>query len=208
MDPPRPSGPAPLLANSAAAPSSVDLEALTAGLVRGDEAAYRRFYDLYFQRLFRYLLVLTGGREEAAQDALQLTLMRVVRHIRTFDSESIFWSWLAVLARSALIDEERKRARYLRFLDRFFLWTQPAPSNADHEADARLLALLDTHLEALPPEDRALLEQKYLDGQSVREIATALDTSEKAVESRLGRVRRKLKDLILAQLHDETDTPS
>ena len=193
---------------SAQAPPSPDLAALTARLVQGDEAAYRRFYELYFDRLFRYLLVLTRGNEDAAKEALQLTLMRVVRHIRSFDSEAVFWSWLAVLARSSLVDEARKRQRYLRFLDRFFLWTQPAAAAEDHEADARLAAALEVHLGALPVVDRALIERKYFDGQSVREIAEATDATEKSVESRLGRIRRKLKDLVLAHLHDETEFPS
>ena len=95
------------------------------------------FHELYFQRLLRYLLVVTGGREEAAREALQIALLRVVRHIRRFDREAVFWSWLTVLARSAVVDEERKRHRYLAFLDRFFRREQiEAATNV--EADARL----------------------------------------------------------------------
>ncbi|MBI5388035.1 MAG: sigma-70 family RNA polymerase sigma factor [Verrucomicrobia bacterium] len=187
--------------------SSPDLAALTARLAQSDEAAFRQFYDLYFPRLFRYLLVLTGGNEDAAKDALQLTLLRVVRHVRVFDSEAAFWSWLAMLARSALVDEARKRRRYLRFLDGFFQRLQPAPVAADHDAETRLLASLGTHLDALPPEDRDLIERKYFDGESVREIADAVHSTEKSVESRLVRIRRRLKELVLAQLHDETDLP-
>src|SRR6266540_2080795 len=105
---------------------SADLPSITARMTRGDEAAYRTFYELYFHRLLRCLLVLTGGREDAAREALQLTLVRVVRHIRRFESEEIIWSWLTVLARSSLVDEERKRKRYFGLLDRFIVWTRPA----------------------------------------------------------------------------------
>ena len=105
---------------SAEAQPAVDIAALTRRMVQGDEAGYRMFYELYFHRLFRYLLVVTSGREEAAREALQLALLRVVRHIRKFDSEEAVWSWLTVLARSAVVDEQRKRGRYLSFLDRWF----------------------------------------------------------------------------------------
>jgi len=81
----------------------------------GDEAAYRQFYDAYFDRLLRYLLVVTGGNEEAAREALQLALVRVVRHVKTFETEEKFWSWLTVLARSAFADESRKRGGILPF---------------------------------------------------------------------------------------------
>src|SRR5437016_11856184 len=100
---------------------SIDIAALTAGMAAGDEDAYRMFHELYFRRLLRYLLVVTGGREEAAREALQLTLLRVVRHVRKFNSEEAFWSWLTVLARSAVVDETRKRHRYFAFLERLFL---------------------------------------------------------------------------------------
>lgn len=96
-----------------------DVEALTRRMVGGDEAAYRVFYDAYFDRLCRYLLVVGGGNEDAMRAALQTTLVRVVRHIKVFRSEAKFWSWLTVLARSAFRDETRRRRRYLAFPDRF-----------------------------------------------------------------------------------------
>src|SRR5207302_7977830 len=79
--------PACELKMSAEAQPAVDIAALTAGMAKGDEDAYRMFHELYFHRFLRYLLVVMGGREEAAREALQLSLLRVVRHIRKFDSE-------------------------------------------------------------------------------------------------------------------------
>ena len=183
----------------------LDIAALTRRMARGDESAYRAFYDAYFHRLSRYLLVVTAGDEEAAREALQAALVRVVRHIKPFQEEAVFWSWLTVLARSALGDQTRKRRRYLAFLDRF---TQHAQIQSvlpdDGEADTRLLACLQQGLEALPEDERDLLQSKYFARQSVREIAADLESSEKAVESRLGRIRRKLKQAVLEELRHES----
>jgi RNA polymerase sigma-70 factor (ECF subfamily) len=173
-------------------------------MAAGDEAAYRIFYDAYFDRLLRYLLVVTGGNEEATREALQLALVRVVRHVKVFESEEKFWSWLTVLARSALADESRKRRRYFAFLDRFTRHQETGPSAMDNgEADEQLRALLESKLTALPEDERQLVERKYILRQSVREIAGGQQTTEKAVESRLSRVRRKLKDAVLAELKNE-----
>ena len=130
--------------------------------------------------------------------------MRVVRHIKVFPSEAVFWSWLTVLARSALSDQTRKRRRYLAFLDRF-TWHSRAQQAApdDPEADARLVALLESSLGALPFDERRLVEAKYFERRSVREIAEDLGLSEKAVESRLVRIRQKLKAAILDGLKHE-----
>ena len=182
-----------------------DIARLTTRLARQDETAYCEFYDLYFNRLLRYLLVVTGGREDAARDALQAAMLRLVRHARKFDSEEAFWSWLTVLARSSLVDAERKRHRYLALLDRFFHLAQPPAPAANSEADGLFASLLEKNLETLSAEDRRLLESKYFDAQSVREIAADLGTTEKTIESRLTRVRRQLKASILAQLKDENE---
>jgi RNA polymerase sigma-70 factor (ECF subfamily) len=135
---------------------------------------------------------------------LQAALVRVARHLKVFPNDAVFWSWLTVLARSALSDQTRKRRRYLAFLDRF---TQHArvelTDQGNSQPDTKLLALLDRSVAALPPDERALVERKYFARRSVREIAGELQMSEKAVESRLVRIRRKIKDTMLAGLNHE-----
>ncbi len=180
------------------------MEALTRRMVRGDEAAYRTFYDAYFDRLSRYLLVVTAGDENAAREALQATLVRVVRHIKVFPSEAVFWSWLTVLARSALSDQTRKQRRYLAFLDRFTRHTRAQEAAPDDpEADAQLATLLERSLAELPLDERRLVEAKYFERSPVREIAAERNLSEKAVESRLVRIRQKLKAAVLERLKRE-----
>jgi RNA polymerase sigma-70 factor (ECF subfamily) len=166
--------------------------------------AYREFFDAYFSRLSRYLLVVTAGNEDATREALQGTFMRVVKHIKVFSDEATFWSWLTVLARSSLSDDTRKRRRYFAFLDRFTDHaTIDRASANDVRGEERLRELLEQNLKILQPEERELLEWKYFDGRSVRDIAGQLQTTEKAIESRLVRVREKLKQAVLAQLKHE-----
>jgi RNA polymerase sigma-70 factor, ECF subfamily len=181
------------------------IKALTRAMAGGSEAAFREFYAAYFDRLLRYLLVVTGGNEESAREALQLTLVRVVRHVKVFEAEETFWCWLTVLARSVLTDESRKRRRYFAFLEKFTRHTgQETADVTDGEADERLRALLNGQLALLPEDERRLMEQKYISRESVRAIAEGAQTSEKAVESKLSRIRKKLKDAVLAELNHET----
>jgi RNA polymerase sigma-70 factor (ECF subfamily) len=185
-------------------PETPDVSALTRAMVRGDEAAYRMFYDAYFDRLLRYLLVVTGGNEAAAREALQGALVRVARHIKAFDAEDHFWSWLTVLARSALADDSRKQRRWFAFLERFSRHAEIEQSILNNgAADRTLHELLAQKVASLPPEERELITQKYFLRRSVREIAAAQQNSEKAVESKLTRVRRKLKDEIISGLKNE-----
>lgn len=162
------------------------IASLTAHMARGDEDAFRAFYDRYFNRLLGYLLVLTRGHEDSAREALQSTMLRIVKHIKRFECEQRFWSWLTVLARTALVDQERKRSRYDAALSRFA-----------HEhfsvAETHLLDCLKQSVASLSADEFALIDKKYFQEQSVAQIASAMDTTEKAVESRLVRIRQKLK---------------
>jgi RNA polymerase sigma factor (sigma-70 family) len=177
---------------------------LTTRLSRGDEAAFHEFYSLYFNRLLRYLIVVTKGQEEIAREALQLTFVRVARHVRKFDSETAFWNWLAVLARNCAVDELRKRNRHQSLLARFF---QQRPAGADFksgEADEQFLKLLEKEIAGLPDDERWLMERKYFARETTHGLAEKFQVTEKAMESRLLRIRRKLKAVILEQIKNET----
>lgn len=178
----------------------MEIADLTRRMAKGDEQAYRIFHTAYATRLTRYLFVVAAGDAEAIQESLQDTMHRVVRHIRIFDDETTFWSWLTVLARSALSDISRKKRRYFASIERFkSQHTDRDGSKPDYE----LSELLTRAIAALHPEDREFVERKYLHGESVRQLAARYALSEKATESRLGRLRKKLRADILTQLrHD------
>lgn len=168
------------------------LPSLTRRMATGAEDAFREFHAAWFQRLFRYVFVLMRGDESAACDVTQETLLRVVRHIRGFDGEDEFWGWLTCLARSAAADHGRKLSRYRRLLEKFS--GQSPPPVPEPALD--LEEILQRGLGQLPAEDRALLQQKYSEGASVRQMASRAGVSESAIESRLARARRELRAII------------
>jgi RNA polymerase sigma factor (sigma-70 family) len=183
---------------SAAAPNQT--ARLTRLMQRGDEEAYREFFTLYFHRLLAYLLVVTRGNESLARDLVQQTMIKVAKHIRVFNEEAALWRWVALLARTSAMDEGRKAQRYLAFLER---WWRRAEQEPDTSQSGEFDELLSEGLEQLEAEDRLILEKKYFDKRSVREIAAELEMSEKAVESRLSRIRAKLKATVLKGLSHE-----
>ncbi len=185
------------------APSPSPLRELTAGLARGDDAAWAQFHRDYGPQIFRHLLAAAWGDHDLANEALQQTYLRVARHARPCDSVPMFAGWLRVVARSALSDC-RRRGR--KFWDRLeHRSADPAdPGASEHVEEERMLTALDAALSRLDAESRALLEAKYFSGADVRSLAAKLTISEKAVESRLTRARAELRRLLVASLsHDE-----
>jgi RNA polymerase sigma factor (sigma-70 family) len=119
-------------ADNTAGSARSDIGLLTARIRAGDEEAFREFHQRYFDRLYQFLIGVTRGREDEARDALQETMVRVVRYIRRFEDEEAFWSWLRAVARSAARDNGRRQVRYLGLLQRFALHLEQA---ADEPAD-------------------------------------------------------------------------
>ena len=177
---------------------------LTGRLAAGEEAAFREFHAAYFDRLLRYLLVILQGDEAGARDALQETLLRVVRHARRFETEAEFWGWLTVLARSSALDAGRKQSRYWAALKRFMLGQSEAEMvDAVATSKAALHEALERGLQELDPLDRQLIEAKYFEQASVAELAAQTGLTGKAVESRLHRARQQLRSHLKKGMNDE-----
>ena len=177
---------------------------LTAGLAAAEEEAFREFHARYFERLYHFLLVVCRGSDDQAQEALQLALLRVVRHARVFHCEDTFWCWLKALGRSAALDAGRRQRRYAALLERFAQWWglhhPHTPVTPDTDP---LTGQVEALLADLEPIERHLIEGKYVAGASVKELSAQTGLSEKAVEGRLTRLRQRLRERCLHLLRTD-----
>jgi RNA polymerase sigma-70 factor (ECF subfamily) len=82
--------------------------AVAQGLKRQDAALLDELIVKYQHRLMRYLLYLTGNREQA-QDLFQDVWMRVMVRGGQFNGQAKFETWLFTIARNMVIDLRRKR---------------------------------------------------------------------------------------------------
>jgi RNA polymerase sigma-70 factor (ECF subfamily) len=175
---------------------------MTSAIAKGDDAAFNRFYETYFKRTHHYLLAVSGGREDAVNDALQDTMMRVIRYMKPFEDEGALWNWIRKLAKSAFIDQARKRKRSDAHASISTLQEMPAEEDGK-DPDLELMRHLTSSLDLLETEERRLIEGKYLQGKSYDTLARELGMTQKAVESRLARIRKRLKAMIVERLSHE-----
>src|SRR5208283_394977 len=82
--------------------------AVSAGLKRQDAGLLDELIVKYQHRLMRYLLYLTGNREQA-EDLFQDVWMRVLVRGGQFNGQAKFETWLFTIARNMVIDQRRKR---------------------------------------------------------------------------------------------------
>jgi RNA polymerase sigma factor (sigma-70 family) len=182
--------------------ASPNLLALTSAVWRGDAEAFSRFYDLYSFRLYKFLFALTRGKEDEAREACQAVFIKLAKRCDLFEDESKLWAWLRVLAKNAYVDQWRARQRLNRFVPLEELPTEPA---ARLMPEDRLGEILREALQAMPSDESELLRAAYVDKRPLQELAAEAGLTYKAVESRLGRLRQRLKTQLLKGLRHENE---
>ena len=178
---------------------------MTARMADGDELAFKEFYECYCDRLFRYLLLLTRGNEDLARDLLQITMTKVVRGQREFRDEARLWNWLAAIARNNFIDSLRRIQRAPQLVPLLPDDAPGMPLVPADESDTPLFDALDRCLIELEADEQALIEAVYFKRGSHNSVAEQQHTTPTAVESKLARLRQKLRTAILKRLRYEND---
>lgn len=178
------------------------VQRVTGAMKGGSEDAYTEFYQAYFDRLYRQALVLAQGNESLARDLVQAVLLRVVRYIQPFEAERAFWAWLKQIARSCHIDHIRRSGRTVEHFATALPDEALLPDTPAAEEDTELFSALDKSLGQLEADDLRLIQNIYVDRQPQDTVAAETGTTRKAVESRLARIRKKLKSSILYHLKD------
>ena len=180
--------------------ADADTRRLAAAVARGDEAAFREFYERYHGRLLRFALVLGRGDETLAHDTVQSVFVTAAAKLRRAESEEHLWNWLARVARQQLAKSRRRRQRDPLVVALPDLPEPPAAA----EPDSVLEEQLDAAMSEMETEEQQLVEWFYFDRLSHKEIAERLGATPKSVSSRLERTRAKLRSLIARRLSHET----
>jgi RNA polymerase sigma-70 factor (ECF subfamily) len=179
--------------------SGTDAEQIAA-MLRGDEAAFRQFFESYFPRLFRFAAPRVGGDADAAKEVVQGTLIKAMRNLAGYRGDAALFSWLCQICRRQIVDYLRANHRHSDRLVlvedsdemRAVLESIEAPPSAEpsHGYSAEeTRRLVQSVLDRLPGRYGDVLEWKYIEGRSVEEIATELGVGQTAAQSLLARAR-------------------
>ncbi len=156
--------------------------------VLADEAAFSRWYEGSAPRVYAFIFNRCGGAADVAEELTQLTFVEALRRRGGYDGRGDVVAWLCGIARHKLVDHyrrlERERRRHRRLVVRDLTIAEGSWGAAD------IRVAVDAALNALPPRHRVVLLLRYLDRQSVPEIAQTIGRSVEATESLLARARR------------------
>lgn len=156
---------------------------------------------LHYGPLIRYVITPILHDERDREEVFSDILVRVWDRIDQYDPKhGTFKNWLAAIARNAAVDRARRNPPAGAELTE----TIPAPhSDPEQELLRReRQQALHTALNALDHADKALFYRKYYFRQSTAQIAAEYGTTERAIEGRLYRIKRKLRKQLGGDFYD------
>ena len=174
---------------------------------KGNDEAFTYLVETYQTPVYN-LCYRMLGHAESAEDAAQETFLRAYQHIRRYDPQRPFSTWLLSIAAHYCIDQMRYKKLLSFSIDENEENTFSIPdAGALHpemeaiqgEHRERIHALLG-HLDTT---DRAAIVMRYWYDFSEKEIAESLNLTISAVKSRLHRARKKL-----GNIWEESATPA
>jgi RNA polymerase sigma-70 factor, ECF subfamily len=170
----------------------------------GDRTALRALYERYLPSVWRYVSSQFPGNEHLAQDVVSETFLAAVRAVGTLPRTYSLTSWLIGIARHK-IGDQRRRARLDERTSHAVLRAGTAQPDSQALLEAKeTRAQVAAVMEQLSDDERLILEWKYLEDLSVRQIADRLGRTEKAIEALLYRARRSFRALLKPDLRGES----
>jgi RNA polymerase sigma-70 factor (ECF subfamily) len=155
--------------------ASADDERSIIEAAQADPARFVDLYERHVHRVYAYVSRRVSSRAEA-EDITSEVFEHALANLRRFEWRGVpFLAWLFRIAANALADRWRRTSRDSH---------EPLPDVPDRgEAeDIERRAMVFQLVDRLPDAQRRVIEMRFVDQRSIREIAHALNRSEGAVK--------------------------
>jgi RNA polymerase sigma-70 factor (ECF subfamily) len=178
-----------------------DEHLLVAAAKQGDAAAFEELVSRYEKKIFRLTMNITRNREDA-EDAMQDAFLKSYSHLKDFQEDSRFYTWLVRIAANEALMRLRKRRPNQLSLDEPIEGDDElmpreledwGPSPEQRFAQTELREILSDVIDELEPDFRVVFVLRDIEELSTDETAKTLGISVPAVKSRLLRARLKLR---------------
>jgi len=144
------------------------------------------------------------GNADDADDVAQETFVRAYRALDRYDERYAFYTWLRAIATRIALNEIAKRRRRRTEGGDAFETAAETVAGADRDpidtiAGGELAAAVESALDELSPDYRAVLVLRAHENLSYAEIASTLEIPVGTVMSRLSRARIQVRNILAAR---------
>ena len=154
---------------------STDEERLLIEAAQADPARFVELYDRNVDRVYAYVSRRAGSRS-VAEDVTSEVFEQALSNLGTFKWRGVpFVAWLYRIASNALADHWKRERRDSHDLP------PDVPDEREHQDLERRVSLFQL-VDRLPDAQRQVIQMRFVEDRSIREVAAALDRSEGAVK--------------------------
>ncbi|MBU0660617.1 RNA polymerase sigma factor [Patescibacteria group bacterium] len=164
-------------------------------MAKKDPQAFAALYDLYVEKIFRFVLLKIDNREEA-QDVTSEVFLKVWHYLIDAQKKDIssMSGLLYATARRLVIDTYRMRAKQ-KTCSIEYAETLVHNDGMEELAQKQEIATLLKSIKQLKQEYQEVVLLRYIDGMSLKEIAEILQKKPTNVRVLLHRAQKKLQSL-------------
>ena len=123
--------------------------------------------------------------------------MKIWNNIQNFDRSKGSWNaWVTAISRNTALNRARRIKQTVSTDEIPIDLPSPEPTPEESVIQKEREQMLVNALSKLSPKDRTLFYRKYYYLQSTAQIAAELGTTERAIEGKLYRIKKKLRKLL------------
>lgn len=175
-------------------PAQGELETLLEHAKTGQDAAFSKLYELYFDKIFRFAFYRVSHKE-TAEDITEEVFIRAFTSISSLDKSSSFESWLYQIARNRIIDYYRSKKLLLPIddLENTLEYETNVIDSVNLQFDQKVFLKV---MRELPADQQTILRLKFFEDLTNAEISDITGKTEGSIRVLQHRAISKLKELI------------
>ena len=161
---------------------------------QGEENAFGQIYDLYFEKVYRFVFYRVNHRE-TAEDLVAEAFIRVWKKLPEMKDSAAFTGWVFQIARNLVIDHYRARRETidLELLENVIAYQDNILDHVNFGFDEKIFLQA---LRELGEEQQMVIKLKFLDELTNGEIAKIMEKTEGAIRVIQHRAIADLKKLL------------
>ncbi len=156
---------------------------------RGSKEAFGKLYELYVEKIYRYIFFRVNQDKHTAEDITEVVFIRAWEKLHMFRKGS-FQAWLYTIARNAVIDHYRSDKPTAMLHENI-------AEETDHEEKVFLSIEVEKvmkSMQKLTEEQQEIITLKFINDMSNKEIAKILKKKEDAIRALQYRALQALRE--------------
>ena len=187
-------------------PTGLNDSEIISKVLSGDQQAYAELVTRYQNYVFTLAFRFTKNREDA-EEVSQDIFVKAYRALADFKGNSKFSTWLYTIVNNTCITFLRKKKLQTYSLDKEGVFeaadSQESGLRANLIEQKSRVAMVNSAIALLSPDDAEIITLFYKSEQSLEEIAGILGVETNAAKVRLHRARTRLKEKMEKHFSEE-----